>query len=157
MLKKQKGDFGTAHFFFPVYSCMKFTIKLPHKRNTIFNTTIQKKPFSSTLLKKKPSKLKKRKEKAHHVGEGEQRQGGTQSRALQMDKLLYTKKPLKPPRRRKESAMYSLPEDWECREREIGHKGKERGVWFNIFYGFLFIFFKFFIPLFYIFQLQRLR
>ena len=34
MLKKQKGDFGTAFFFFffPVYSCMKFTIKLPHKK-----------------------------------------------------------------------------------------------------------------------------
>lgn len=64
MLKKQKGDFGTAHFFFsPVYSCMKFTIKLPRKRNTIFNTTIQKKPFSCTLLKKKPSKLKKKREK----------------------------------------------------------------------------------------------
>lgn len=47
----KKGDFGTARFF-PVYSCMKFTIKLPHERNTIFNTTIQKKPFSSTLLKK---------------------------------------------------------------------------------------------------------
>lgn len=56
-----------------------------------------------------------------------------------MDKLLYTKKPLKPPRRRKESAMYSLPEDWECGEKESGHEGRRRG--FGSIFLWVFIFF----------------
>lgn len=57
-----------------------------------------------------------------------------------MDKLLYTKKPLKPPWRRKEFAMYSLSEDWELGEKERGHGGGglRMGVWFNIFMGFFY-------------------
>lgn len=55
-----------------------------------------------------------------------------------MDKLLYTKKPVKPPRRRKESRYVQfvrrLGKAW-------GGKGAwreaKRRVWFNIFVGFL--------------------
>lgn len=57
-----------------------------------------------------------------------------------MDKLLYTKKPLKPPWRRKEFAMYSLSEDWELGEKERGHGGgwlKDGGL-VQYFYGFFF-------------------
>lgn len=55
-----------------------------------------------------------------------------------MDKLLYTEKPLKPPWRRKEFAMYSLSEDWELGEKERGHGGgviKDGGL-VQYFYGF---------------------
>lgn len=65
-----------------------------------------------------------------------------------MDKLLYTKKPLKPPRRRKEeSAMYTVG---QRAGKGVGRKaglGEEAwGGWFNIFMGFYFlIFFLFYI------------
>lgn len=72
-----------------------------------------------------------------------------------MDKLLYTKKPLKPPRRRKESAMYSFARDWECGEKASGREGRRGGL-VRYFYGFLFIFFYFLFLILY-FQLQRLR
>lgn len=72
VLKKQKGDFGTALFFFFFQSIVAWSLQSSCliKRNTIFNTTIQKKPFSSTLLKKKPGKLKREKEKSPSLGEG---------------------------------------------------------------------------------------
>lgn len=56
-----------------------------------------------------------------------------------MDKLLYTKKPLKPRRRRKEeSAMYSLSEAWERGGKESAHGGRHGGfgsifLWFFLF------------------------
>lgn len=84
VLKKQKGDFGTAFFFF-FQSIVAWSLQSSCliKRNTIFNTTIQKKPFSSTLLKKKPGKLKREKEKSPSLGEGKGREaGGTKSRRI---------------------------------------------------------------------------
>lgn len=61
---------------------------------------------------------------------------------LEIDKLLYTKKPLKPPPRRKKSAMYTV------RQLGMGWKrkqawGKVMGVWFNNFmviYSFIYLF-----------------
>lgn len=76
------------------------------ERNTIFNITIQNKRFSSTLLKKKLGKLKWG-GGSSSLGKGRE---GREERNLELeiDKLLYTKKPLKPPPRRKKSAMYTV-------------------------------------------------
>lgn len=60
-----------------------------------------------------------------------------------MDKLLYTKKPLKPPWRRKEFAMYSLSEDWEVGEKEKRAWGEGKGGLVQDFYG-VFYFLLFF-------------
>jgi len=60
-----------------------------------------------------------------------------------MDKLLYTKKPLKPPRRREESTMYSLSEDWERHGEGKGRGGRQRGGLGQYFYGFFKMIFYF--------------
>lgn len=64
-----------------------------------------------------------------------------------MDKLLYTKKPLKPPRRRKEeSAMYTVCQKTGNRVGKNMGMEISRKVWFNIFVGFyFFIFYLFYI------------
>ena len=80
------------------------------------------------------------------MGKGrEERQEEQNPAELQMDKLLYTKKPVKPPRGRKESAMYSLSEDSARRGEGRGVEGGKGEVWFNIFVFFLndFLFFIF--------------
>lgn len=67
---RNRRDTLARLIFFQSIVAWKFTIKLPHKRNTIFNTTIQKKPFSSTLLKEKLSKLKREKKRPITLGKG---------------------------------------------------------------------------------------
>lgn len=60
-----------------------------------------------------------------------------------MDKRLYTKKPVKPPWRRKKFAMYSLSEDWELGEKERGVKDGGLVQYFYGFFIFLFFYFLF--------------
>lgn len=59
-----------------------------------------------------------------------------------MDKLLYTKKPLKPKTTSEEEGVryVQFARDWECGEKESGHEGRRGGL-VQYFYGFFLIFF----------------
>lgn len=65
-----------------------------------------------------------------------------------MDKRLYTKKPVKPPWRRKKFAMYSLSEDWELGEKERGWGWRWLRMGFCSIFLWVFYFFNFFISYF---------
>lgn len=84
-VEETEGRLWHGFFFFFFQSIVAWSLQSSCliKRNTIFNTTIQKKPFSSTLLKKKPGKLKREKERSPSLGEGKGREaGGTKSRRI---------------------------------------------------------------------------
>lgn len=123
------------------------------KRNTIFNTTIQNKPFSSTLLKKKPGKLKREKEKAHHLAKGrEERQEGTQSGVTNGQTSIHQeaiKTTLEKEGVRYVQFVRRLGTGWE-RKRAWGGWLKDGGL-VQYFYG-VFLFLKFFYFLFYVFS-----
>lgn len=140
VLKKQKGDFGTACFFQSIVAWSLQSSCLV-KRNTIFNTTIQNKPFSSTLLKKKLGKLKREKKKPS-LGEGKKGRRNAIRRITNGQTSIH-QEAIKTTSEKEGGVRYvhSWSEGWERGGKESGPRGRGMGGLVQYFYGFLFSYF----------------